>query len=68
MYKIKFMLYEKRILANITQANLAEKCNISQSYISRLERNLKSPNLKIIENLSNALEINPLELFKIIEY
>ncbi|WP_242845938.1 helix-turn-helix domain-containing protein [Clostridium botulinum] len=62
------MLYEKRILANITQANLAEKCNISQSYISRLERNLKSPNLKIIENLSNALEINPLELFKIIEY
>ncbi|WP_085829055.1 helix-turn-helix domain-containing protein [Clostridium massiliodielmoense] len=65
MYEFKFILKEKRILAKITQATLAEKCNLTQSYISRVERELKSPTLKNIIKFSNALNIHPYDLLKI---
>ncbi|NFV48374.1 helix-turn-helix transcriptional regulator [Clostridium botulinum] len=65
MYKIKLRLREKRLKANVTQKKLAFKCNISQSTISRLERDLKSPTLKTLEKLSNTLNINPNELLQI---
>lgn len=65
MYEIEFKLKEKRILANISQADLAERCNMSQSYVSRVERNLKTPTIKAIEQFSNALNIHPYDLIKV---
>ncbi|MCD3217806.1 helix-turn-helix transcriptional regulator [Clostridium botulinum C] len=65
MYKIKLRLKEKRLKANITQKKLAFKCNISQSTVSRIERDLKNPNIKTLEKLSNTLNIHPLELLEI---
>ncbi|MCD3351240.1 helix-turn-helix transcriptional regulator [Clostridium botulinum D/C] len=65
MYEIELKLKEKRTLAKISQANLAKKCNMTQSYISRIERQLKAPTLKSLENLSNALNIHPCDLLKI---
>ncbi|GAB6150732.1 helix-turn-helix domain-containing protein [Clostridium novyi] len=65
MYEIELKLKEKRILAKVTQATLAEKCNMTQSYISRVERDLKTPTLKNIEKFSNALGVHPYDLLKI---
>lgn len=55
-----------RIIKNFTQAELAKKTEIDQSYISILESNhrKKSPTLKMLENLAKTLEICPLELIE----
>lgn len=47
----------------LTQAELAEKVNISVKYLSRLERGLHSADFDLIDNLANVLEIKPFELF-----
>lgn len=53
---------EIRIKQGLTQSQLARKSNIKQSYISQLERNLpnaKSPTLRIIFQISKALNVCP---------
>lgn len=40
---------------------------LSQSYISELENGLKSPTLRAVEKIANALHIHPLELIEFIE-
>ena len=47
----------------LTQAELAEKANISVKYLGRLERGLHSADFDVIENLANALKVKPFELF-----
>lgn len=42
---------------NLSQKELAKKAKISISYLSLLERNLRKPNIKIIENIAAALDI-----------
>jgi predicted transcriptional regulator len=46
----------------MTQQELARKAKMNQSYLSQLERNLphaKSPTLRMIFNISQALDICP---------
>ncbi len=45
---------ERRILLNLTQEELADRCELTKSYISQLENNKTSPSL---ETLTNILEI-----------
>lgn len=52
---------EVRKKLGLTQKELAEKCGLSQSYISQLESNLRviSPTLQTIEVIAECLRICP---------
>jgi transcriptional regulator with XRE-family HTH domain len=56
-------IYELREKANLTQAQLAEKTNVSNDTISRIERGIRSPSFEVLERLSKALNIEVRELF-----
>lgn len=58
------MLKEQRKRRRLTQTQLGKLCNLSQSYISELERDnfFHSPTIKQIIAISKALNINPLDL------
>jgi transcriptional regulator with XRE-family HTH domain len=48
-----------RINKSLSQFNLALKAGISQSFLSNIESGQKSPTMRIIYKLSNALDISP---------
>ncbi|HHX86771.1 MAG TPA: helix-turn-helix transcriptional regulator, partial [Firmicutes bacterium] len=45
-----------------TLAELAQKANLSASYLSELERGNKQPSIKTIEKLATALNVHPSEI------
>ena len=57
---IKFFRYRKEY----SQADLAEKVDISITFLSNIERGLKYPKPDIITRIADGLEINVYELFK----
>jgi transcriptional regulator with XRE-family HTH domain len=67
MFKIVFKLHRARMQSHLTQKELAKLCGFSQSYISDLELETKSPTLKVIERLANVLKIHPDEMVEIEE-
>jgi transcriptional regulator with XRE-family HTH domain len=48
----------------ISQEKLAETCNTATSYIGLMEIYKNVPKLSTIERIANALDVDPLELFK----
>lgn len=48
---------------NLTQAQLAEKCDIATNYMGEIEKEKKFPSVDVIEGLAAALEIQPYILF-----
>lgn len=54
---------EIRLHRSMSQLELAEKANISQSFLASLEAGKKSPSVTTILKLAKALEINPGDLF-----
>lgn len=48
----------------LSQEELAARLDISPSYISRMESDLKVPSLEMIFRLAEALEVEPSELIK----
>ncbi|WP_338949753.1 helix-turn-helix transcriptional regulator [Fusobacterium nucleatum] len=50
-------LKKYRLEKKLSQEKLAELCSFNRTYISSLERGLKSPSLKSIEIISSILEI-----------
>ncbi|MCL1813559.1 MAG: helix-turn-helix domain-containing protein [Treponema sp.] len=48
----------------ISQEKLAEACNTATSYIGLMEIYKNVPKLSTIEKIANALDVDPLELFK----
>lgn len=53
-----------RISKNLSQSELAEKINLTDKYISDLERAKFSPSLETIEKVANSLDIEPYLLLK----
>lgn len=53
-----------RYKKNYTQEKLAELSNLTAKYISDLERGKYSPSLAKIQDLAEALEIEPYKLIK----
>ncbi|WP_336182623.1 helix-turn-helix transcriptional regulator [Fusobacterium polymorphum] len=49
-------LKKYRLEKKLSQEKLAELCSFNRTYISSLERGLRSPSLKSIEIISNILE------------
>lgn len=49
---------------DLSQEELAALVDVSPSHISRMESDLKSPNLEMIFRLAEALKIKPHELVK----
>lgn len=55
--KIKLKYYREK--KGLSQKELAKKIKTSQGYISELEKNLKSPTIRMLYNISEVLEICP---------
>jgi len=60
--KIGGKITEIRLLKKLTQAQFAEKMNLSVESISRMERGVAFPSLKTMERAASALEV-PLKDF-----
>ncbi len=54
---------ELRTRAGLTQAQLADRVDVSHEFMSRLERGLKAPSLATIEKIAKALGIALSEFF-----
>ena len=61
--KIGGKLTEIRLSQKLTQAQLAEKVNLSPESISRLERGVALPSLKTMELIANALNVKLKDFF-----
>ncbi len=61
------VLRELRLEKGISQEYLAELAGLHRTYISQIERGIKSPSLKSIEQIAKALDIKPSELIRLME-
>lgn len=60
--KIGKTLRDARKSAQLTQEALADKAGVHRTYVSLLERDKKSPTLKVVFQLCHALNKRPSEL------
>ena len=56
-------IHELRINSGLSQEKLALRANITTTYLGLLERNLKNPTVKVIEQICNQLNISLSEFF-----
>lgn len=56
-----------RVAARMTQEQLAERADISVSFLSMIERGERAPHLETLERLARGLEIQLDALFRDIE-
>ena len=63
MLKIGKKIKEFRIYNNLTQEELADRCELTKSYISQLENDKTSPSLETLEILLEVLGTNFKEFF-----
>ena len=54
---------QQRERANLSLRRLAEKAEISNPYLSQIERGIRKPSAEILKNLSRALEISANSLY-----
>ena len=62
--KVGNRIQQIRIEKNITQQDLAARCNFEKSNMSRLEAGRANATLSTLEIVSKALDIEVVELFK----
>jgi XRE family transcriptional regulator, regulator of sulfur utilization len=55
--KLGTTIKELRVNAGMKQFELAEKCNISTTYMSQIESNAKEPNMSTLKEISDNLNI-----------
>jgi len=53
-----------RLQKNLTQEELADRCELTKGYISQLENELTSPSIATLEDILIALGTTPAEFFK----
>lgn len=53
----------RRLAAELTQADLAERAALDVSYVSQLERGLRDPSLSSLDALAGALGLSLSEFF-----
>lgn len=52
-----------RFELGLNQKEFAEKLNVTQSTISKYEKNERTPDYSFLENLVNEFNVNPMYLF-----
>lgn len=62
--KLASNIKSRRSELNISQEQLAEKCNFDRTYISLLERAKRNPSLFNLKKLSSGLDISLIDLLK----
>ena len=65
--KFGLVIKELRLEKGLSQESLANQSDIDRTYISDIEKGERNISLKIIERLSETLQISLSELFKKIE-
>ena len=61
------VLAARRKRAGLTQEALAEACELHPTYVSQLERGLKSPTLRVLFRLADAVGVSPASLVRAFE-
>ena len=61
--KVGKRIQQIRIEKNLSQQDLAAKCNFEKSNMSRLEAGRVNPTLSTLEKIAKALDITLAELF-----
>lgn len=61
------VIARRRVAVGRSQEWLAEACHLHTTYVSQMERGLKSPTLRVLFRLAAAMEITPSSLVKGIE-
>ena len=62
-FNIGERIHELRVNSGLSQEKLALRANITTTYLGLLERNLKNPTVKIIEQICNQLNISLSDFF-----
>ncbi|MDQ6470092.1 helix-turn-helix transcriptional regulator [Flavobacterium sp. LHD-80] len=62
--KVGKRIQEIRMQQNLSQQDLAAKCNFEKSNMSRLEKGNANATLSTLEKVCNALQIDYIELFR----
>ena len=62
--KVGLKIREIRLQKNLSQQDLAAKCNFEKSNMSRLEAGRVNSTLSTLNKIANGLEVNIVELFK----
>lgn len=53
-----------RRTAGVSQEDLADRCGLARSYMSRIERGKANPSLDAIEILAGGLKVSVVKLFE----
>ncbi|SHH27760.1 helix-turn-helix domain-containing protein [Bradyrhizobium erythrophlei] len=61
------VLSELRGAAALSQEELAHRSGIHRTYVSQVERGLKSPTITVVLQLSKALDTMPSEIMRLFE-
>lgn len=63
---IKFgrRIKELRLKENISQEELAFRCQLSKNYVSDVERGTRNITLKVVEKFAAGLNVHPSHLFR----
>lgn len=62
--RIGFNIKDARALAELTQADLAERLGVCVSYVSMLERGIRNPPVTLIAEMAEALDVPPAYFFQ----
>jgi len=62
--KIGLVLYDMRIKAGYSQEELANQSEVDRSYISEIERGLKTPSITIITRIATVFGLKTWELIR----
>ena len=61
--KFGMRIRELREMENISQEELAFRCDISKNYLSDIERGTRNVSLQVIEKIAEGFNISESELF-----
>jgi transcriptional regulator with XRE-family HTH domain len=61
------VICDLRRAAGISQEELGERAGIHRTYVSQLERGIKSPTIVILQKLSDALSTKPSSILNLAE-
>ena len=67
VYKLGFKIRTLRKAAGLTQEQLAEMVDVSVNFIGYVERGQRAPSIKTLEQIAQALDVAPKDLFEFSE-